>query len=108
MSNWLVFSLGGEWYGLPAGAVTATGAYGDRGVPVFDLGARRPGDPDPAHVIAVGGAGVAADEIAGELEVSAERRLPVQGSETVKAIAMDGDRLIVLLDPAGLLVTGAR
>jgi purine-binding chemotaxis protein CheW len=124
-SQLVVFSLGEEQYALPiedvseiirharARSITSEdpwirGVIGLRGkiIPIFDLAARlglavETGDETSKIVIvetATGHVGVTVDEVDEVLTVAAEQ---IEGE-----ILKDGDRLVVVLDPGALFVSG--
>ena len=125
----VVFSLGGEEYALPIGAVHeiiryaepravassvpwVRGVIGLRGkiIPVFDLAARmglEPTGTEPGKIVIVstgaGQAGVIVDDVDQVLTVSGEQLEDVTtaGAESIQAIAKIGDRLVVLLNAHG-------
>jgi purine-binding chemotaxis protein CheW len=127
----VVFSLGGEQYALPIASVSEIirhtpprsiasadryvhGVIGLRGkiVPVFDLAARigiTAGNPDKIVIVDNHGSqiGVTVDEVDEVLTLSSEQleAVPAAGSDAIDAIAKLDDRLIILLDPAGLFGT---
>ncbi len=125
----VIFSLGGEQYALPItdvneiiryteprSVVSASawirGVIGLRGkiVPIYDLGARLglPVDTVPEEIVIVDCAdsqvGIMVDDVDEVITVSAEQldEMPGGGSDCVQGIAKLGDRLVLLLDPAGL------
>ena len=124
----VVFSLGSEEYALPIAAVheiirytePRTVAAGDssiRGVialrgkiiPVFDLAARlqlEAAGAAPGKIVIVEGGtgqvGVVVDDVEGVLTVSPEQLESVPSGDAIDAIAKVGDRLVILLSPAGL------
>jgi purine-binding chemotaxis protein CheW len=129
----VVFSLGTEEYALPIGTVSeiirfteprtvASGAAWIRGViglrgkiiPVFDLAARMGLDTDsvPGKIVIVeagsGQVGVMVDDVEEVLTVSSEQLEPVPTAnpESIEAIARIGDRLVILLNAAGLFARG--
>jgi purine-binding chemotaxis protein CheW len=127
----VVFSLAGEEYALPIGAISEIirftkpravasgepglcGVIGLRGkiIPVFDLAARLglpAGESAEGKIVIVETAtarvGVVVDEVDEVLTVSAEQLedLPASGSEAIETIAKIGERLVVLLDPRPLV-----
>ena len=129
----VVFTLGSEEYALPirqvheiiryteprsvaAEAGWVRGVISLRGkiVPVYDLAARLGLATDPAEggkiVIvetATDMAGVVVDDVEEVLTVSAAQldEVPGTNDEAIEAIAKIDDRLVVLLDPAGILGT---
>ena len=126
----VVFSLGAEEYALPIGAVHEIirfteprsvasevawirGVIGLRGkiIPIFDLAARLEldaGDSQPGKIVIVetgtGQVGVMVDEVEEVLTVSSEQLedVPSATSTAIEAIAKIDDRLVILLNPAGL------
>jgi purine-binding chemotaxis protein CheW len=124
----VIFSLAGEEYALPIASVHEIiryteprsiassaswirGVIGLRGkiVPVFDLAARMglAGSEPGKIVIVEGGAGqvgVMVDDVQEVLTVSCDQLedVPGAGTDAIEAIAKIGDRLVILLDPAGL------
>ena len=126
----VVFSLAGEEYALPIGAVHEIirfseprsvasevdwirGVIGLRGkiIPIFDLGARLQlpaGDSEPGKIVIVesgtGQVGVMVDEVEEVLTVSSEQLedVPSAASDAIEAIAKIEDRLVILINPAGL------
>jgi len=126
----VVFSLGTEEYALPIGSVheiiryteprtVASDAQWIRGVialrgkiiPIFDLAARigleHVGTERGKIVIVESGTGqvgVIVDEVEEVLTVSSNRieDVPSATSAVIEAIAKIEDRLVILLDPAGL------
>jgi purine-binding chemotaxis protein CheW len=131
----VVFSLGDEEYALPIAQVheiiryteprsVASAAMGVRGVinlrgkivPVYDLAARlglaNPEGKEANIVIVESGgsvAGVVVDDVDQVLTVSDEQLedVPSSGSEAIEAIAKLDDRLVILLDPAGIGLAAA-
>jgi purine-binding chemotaxis protein CheW len=131
----VVFSLGDEEYALPIAQVheiiryteprsVASAAMGVRGVinlrgkivPVYDLAARlglaNPEGKEANIVIVEAGgsvAGVVVDDVDQVLTVSDEQLedVPSSGSEAIEAIAKLDDRLVILLDPAGIGLAAA-
>jgi purine-binding chemotaxis protein CheW len=127
----VVFSLGEEEYALPITRVqeiiryteprgVASRAEWIRGVislrgkivPVCDLGLRLGGESklaSEAKIVIVetgaGTAGVIVDEVEEVMTVEHEQfeSVPGAGSEFIDAIAKVGERLIIMLDPDGLL-----
>jgi purine-binding chemotaxis protein CheW len=124
----VVFSLGSEEYALPIGSVHEIiryteprivasdaawirGVIGLRGkiIPIFDLAARMGIESSaPGKIVivesATGQVGVSVDDVAEVLTVAADQleELPSASTDAVEAIAKIGDRLAVLLNPAGL------
>jgi purine-binding chemotaxis protein CheW len=116
----VVFSLGSEEYALPIGSVHEIirfteprnvasdadwirGVIGLRGkiIPIFDLASRMELDrvsTEPGQV------GVMVDEVEEVLTVSSEQLedVPSAASDAIEAIAKIEDRLVILLNPAGL------
>lgn len=131
----VVFSLGGEEYALPIGAVHEIirhteprsvasqdawirGIIGLRGkiIPIFDLAARMEldrGDSEPGKIVIVetpsGQVGVMVDEVEEVLTVGPEQleAVPTANRDSIEAIAKLGDRLVILLDPEGLFARPA-
>jgi len=132
----VVFSLGSEEYALPIGAVHEIiryteprtvasdaawirGVIGLRGkiIPIFDLAARmaleNPGS-EPGKIVIVesgtGQVGVMVDEVEEVLTVSAEQleNVPSASSDAIEAIAKIDDRLVILLNPAGLFARASE
>ena len=131
----VVFSLGGEEYALPIGSVheiirfteprtvaseTAwiRGVIGLRGkiIPIFDLCARMQvsaGEAEGKIVIVETGngqVGVMVDEVEEVLTVSSEQLedVPSAASDAIEAIAKIEDRLVILLNPAGLFARASE
>ena len=126
----VVFSLGSEEYALPIGSVHEIiryteprtvasdadwirGVIGLRGkiIPIFDLAARMElvkAGSEPGKIVIVesgtGQVGVMVDEVEEVLTVSSEQLedVPSAASEAIEAIAKIEDRLVILLNPAGL------
>jgi purine-binding chemotaxis protein CheW len=126
----VVFSLGNEEYALPIGSVHEIiryteprtvasdaewirGVIGLRGkiIPIFDLAARMAltkVSSEPGKIVivesATGQVGIMVDEVEEVLTVSSERleEVPSAASAAIDAIAKIGDRLVILLNPAGL------
>jgi purine-binding chemotaxis protein CheW len=126
----VVFSLGSEEYALPIGSVHEIirfteprtvasdadwirGVIGLRGkiIPIFDLASRmelKTGSTEPGKIVIVesgtGQVGVMVDEVEEVLTVSSEQLedVPSAASEAIEAIAKIEDRLVILLNPAGL------
>jgi purine-binding chemotaxis protein CheW len=124
----VVFSLGSEEYALPIGSVHEIiryseprsvasevpwirGIIGLRGkiVPIFDLAARMGLEPsEPGKIVIVssgsGQVGVMVDEVEEVLTVTSEQLedVPSANSDSIEAIAKIEDRLVILLNPAGL------
>jgi purine-binding chemotaxis protein CheW len=126
----VVFSLGSEEYALPIGSVHEIiryteprtvasdadwirGVIGLRGkiIPIFDLAARMElakVSSEPGKIVIVesgtGQVGVMVDEVEEVLTVSSEQLedVPSAASEAIEAIAKIEDRLVILLNPAGL------
>ena len=126
----VVFSLGGEEYALPIGAVHEIiryteprsvasdqpwihGVIGLRGkiIPSYDLAARM-GLPAPKEELGkivivetgTGQAGVVVGDVEEVLTVTEDQleNVPTAGNAAIRSIAKIGDRLVVLLDPEGL------
>jgi purine-binding chemotaxis protein CheW len=132
----VVFSLGSEEYALPIGSVheiiryteprtvasdTAwiRGVIGLRGkiIPIFDLAARMELEKvgtEPGKIVIVesgtGQVGVMVDEVEEVLTVSAEQleNVPSAASDAIEAIAKIEDRLVILLNPAGLFARSSE
>jgi purine-binding chemotaxis protein CheW len=129
----VVFSLGGEEYALPIGAVHEIirfteprsvasdqpwirGVIGLRGkiIPIYDLAARM-GLPAPQEELGkivivetgTGQAGVVVGDVEEVLTVGEEQLedIPLTGNAAISAIAKIGDRLVILLDPEGLFAS---
>jgi purine-binding chemotaxis protein CheW len=126
----VVFSLGNEEYALPITQVheiirwtepraVATDAAWVRGVislrgkivPVYDLAARLglPSEHDASAKIvivetATDVAGVIVDDVEEVLTVELDQLedVPAAGSEAIEAVAKIDDRLVIVLDPAGI------
>jgi purine-binding chemotaxis protein CheW len=126
----VVFSLGTEEYALPIGSVHEIiryteprtvasdaewirGVIGLRGkiIPIFDLASRMELDnvgSEPGKIVIVesgtGQVGVMVDEVEEVLTVSSEQLedVPSATSDAIEAIAKIEDRLVILLNPAGL------
>jgi purine-binding chemotaxis protein CheW len=124
----VVFSIGSEQYALPIEVVSEVirhtqprtiastdpythGVIGLRGkiVPVFDLAARlglSAGEADKIIIVenANGQMGVTVDEVEEVLTLDADQleRVPAADSDAIEAIAKLDDRLVILLDSAGL------
>ena len=126
----VVFSLGAEEYALPIAAVHEIirfaeprsvasevpwirGVIGLRGkiIPIFDLAARlelAATGTDPGKIVILetgtGQVGVMVDEVEEVLTVSSEQLedVPSAASDAIEAIAKIEDRLVILLNPAGL------
>jgi purine-binding chemotaxis protein CheW len=126
----VVFSLGGEEYALPIGAVHEIiryteprsvasdqpwihGVIGLRGkiIPIYDLAARMglaaPKEELGKIVIVetgTGQAGVVVGDVEEVLTVTEDQLegVPTTGNAAIESIAKIGDRLVVLLDPEGL------
>jgi purine-binding chemotaxis protein CheW len=132
----VVFSLGSEEYALPIGAVHEIirfseprsiasdvpwirGVIGLRGkiIPIYDLAARMglaPSEEDLGKIVIVetgtGQAGVVVGDVDEVLTVTSDQLedVPTTGNETIEAIAKIDDRLVILLDVAGLFAGAAR
>jgi purine-binding chemotaxis protein CheW len=130
----VVFSLGGEQYALPIESVSEIirhtppravaaadpythGVIGLRGkiVPVFDLAARIgvvAGEADKIVIVDnhAGQIGVTVDEVDEVLTLTSDQleRVPSADADAIEAIAKIEDRLVILLDPAGLFGDGER
>ena len=126
----VVFSLGSEEYALPIGSVHEIiryteprtvasdadwirGVIGLRGkiIPIFDLAARMELEKvgsEPGKIVIVesgtGQVGVMVDEVEEVLTVTSEQLedVPSAASDAIEAIAKIEDRLVILLNPAGL------
>jgi purine-binding chemotaxis protein CheW len=126
----VVFSLGSEEYALPIGSVHEIirfteprtvasdaawirGVIGLRGkiIPIFDLASRmelESGSTEPGKIVIVesgtGQVGVMVDEVEEVLTVTSEQLedVPRAASDAIEAIARIEDRLVILLNPAGL------
>jgi purine-binding chemotaxis protein CheW len=126
----VVFSLGSEEYALPIGTVHEIiryteprtvasdadwirGVIGLRGkiIPIFDLAARMElanVSSEPGKIVIVesgtGQVGIMVDEVEEVLTVSSEQleEVPSAASDAIEAIAKIEDRLVILLNPAGL------
>jgi purine-binding chemotaxis protein CheW len=126
----VVFSLGSEEYALPIGSVHEIirfteprtvasdaawirGVIGLRGkiIPIFDLASRmelEAGGSEPGKIVIVesgnGQVGVMVDEVEEVLTVTSEQLedVPSANSDSIEAIAKIEDRLVILLNPAGL------
>jgi purine-binding chemotaxis protein CheW len=131
----VVFSLGSEEYALPIGSVHEIirfteprtvasdadwirGVIGLRGkiIPIFDLASRMQldrGSSEPGKIVIVesgtGQVGVMVDEVEEVLTVSSEQLedVPSAASDAIEAIAKIEDRLVILLNPAGLFAPAA-
>ena len=126
----VVFSLGSEEYALPIGSVHEIirfteprtvasdaawirGVIGLRGkiIPIFDLASRMEldaVDSEPGKIVIVesgtGQVGIMVDEVEEVLTVTSEQLedVPTANRESIEAIAKIEDRLVILLNPAGL------
>jgi purine-binding chemotaxis protein CheW len=125
----VVFSLGSEEYALPIGSVHEIirfteprtvasdaawirGVIGLRGkiIPIFDLASRMEletvGVPGKIVIVesGTGQVGVMVDDVEEVLTVGSDQLadVPSANSEAIEAIAKIGDRLVILLNPAGL------
>jgi purine-binding chemotaxis protein CheW len=126
----VVFSLGSEEYALPIGSVHEIirfteprtvasdaawirGVIGLRGkiIPIFDLASRMELDAvgsEPGKIVIVesgtGQVGIMVDEVEEVLTVTSEQLedVPTANRESIEAIAKIEDRLVILLNPAGL------
>jgi purine-binding chemotaxis protein CheW len=126
----VVFSLGSEEYALPIGSVHEIirfteprtvasdaawirGVIGLRGkiIPIFDLASRMAleiGESEAGKIVIVesgtGQVGVMVDEVEEVLTVSSDQleNVPSANSDSIEAIAKIEDRLVILLNPAGL------
>jgi purine-binding chemotaxis protein CheW len=126
----VVFSIGTEEYALPIGAVHEIiryteprtvasevpwilGVIGLRGkiIPIYDLAVRMGlsvGDMEFGKIVIVetgtGQAGVIVGDVEEVLTVSSDQLelVPTADAETIEAIAKIDNRLVILLNPAGL------
>ena len=126
----VVFSLGSEEYALPIGSVHEIirfteprtvaseaawirGVIGLRGkiIPIFDLASRMELDiaeSEAGKIVIVesgtGQVGIMVDEVEEVLTVTSEQLedVPSANSDSIEAIAKIEDRLVILLNPAGL------
>jgi len=126
----VVFSLGSAEYALPIGSVheiirfteprtVASAAAWIRGViglrgkiiPIFDLAGRLALEAvgtEPGKIVIVesgtGQVGVTVGDVEEVLTVGSDQiaAVPTADSEAIEAIARIGDRLVILLNPAGL------
>jgi purine-binding chemotaxis protein CheW len=126
----VVFSLGTEEYALPIGSVHEIiryteprnvasdaawirGVIGLRGkiIPIFDLASRMELEnvgSAPGKIVIVesstGQVGIMVDEVEEVLTVTSDQleSVPTANSESIEAIAKIEDRLVILLNPAGL------
>jgi purine-binding chemotaxis protein CheW len=131
----VVFSLAGEEYALPIGAVHEIirfteprsvasevdwirGVIGLRGkiIPIFDLGVRlqlATGDAEPGKIVIVEAGtspvGVMVDDVDEVLTVTSDQLepLPTDGGEVIEAVARIEDRLVILLNADGLFARPA-
>jgi purine-binding chemotaxis protein CheW len=131
----VVFSLGSEEYALPIGSVHEIiryteprtvasdadwirGVIGLRGkiIPIFDLASRMAlenAGSEPGKIVIVesgtGQVGVMVDEVEEVLTVSSDQLedVPSAASDAIEAIAKIEDRLVILLNPAGLFAGSA-
>jgi purine-binding chemotaxis protein CheW len=130
----VVFSLGSEEYALPIGSVHEIiryteprtvvsdaawirGVIGLRGkiIPIFDLAARMAIESsEPGKIVIVesgtGQVGVMVDDVEEVLTIAAEQleNVPSASSDAIEAIAKVGDRLVILLNPAGLFARASE
>jgi purine-binding chemotaxis protein CheW len=130
----VVFSLGSEEYALPIGSVHEIiryteprtvasdaawirGVIGLRGkiIPIFDLAARMAIESsEPGKIVIVesctGQVGVMVDDVEEVLTVAAEQleNVPSASSDAIEAIAKIDDRLVILLNPAGLFARASE
>jgi purine-binding chemotaxis protein CheW len=132
----VVFSLGSEEYALPIGSVHEIiryteprtvasdaawirGVIGLRGkiIPIFDLAARMALETTgtvPGKIVIVesgtGQVGLMVDEVEEVLTVAAEQleNVPSASSDAIEAIAKIDDRLVILLNPAGLFARASE
>src|ERR671923_336839 len=126
----VVFSLGSEEYALPIASVHEIiryteprtvvsdaawirGVIGLRGkiIPIFDLASRMAlagAGSDPGKIVIVesgtGQVGVMVDDVEEVLTVTSDQLedVPSAASDAIEAIAKIEDRLVILLNPAGL------
>ena len=126
----VVFSIGTEEYALPIGSVHEIirfteprsvasdvpwirGVIGLRGkiIPIYDLAARMglaPSEQELGKIVIVetgtGQAGVVVGDVDEVLTVTPDQLedVPTAGNETIEAIAKIDDRLVILLNVAGL------
>jgi purine-binding chemotaxis protein CheW len=126
----VVFSLGAEEYALPIGSVHEIiryteprnvasdaawirGVIGLRGkiIPIFDLASRMQLESvgaEPGKIVIVesgtGQVGIMVDEVEEVLTVTSDQleNVPTANAESIDAIAKIDDRLVILLNPAGL------
>ncbi len=126
----VVFSLGAEEYALPIGSVHEIiryteprnvasdaawirGVIGLRGkiIPIFDLASRMQLEAvgaEPGKIVIVesgtGQVGIMVDEVEEVLTVTSDQleNVPTANAESIDAIAKIDDRLVILLNPAGL------
>jgi purine-binding chemotaxis protein CheW len=129
----VVFSLGTEEYALPIGSVHEIiryteprtvasdaewirGVIGLRGkiIPIFDLAARmslKNVGAEPGKIVIVesgtGQVGVTVDDVEEVLTVTSDQLEDVP-SATIEAIAKIDDRLVILLNPAGLFARSSN
>jgi purine-binding chemotaxis protein CheW len=131
----VVFSLAGEEYALPIGAVHEIirfteprsvaseadwirGVIGLRGkiIPIFDLGARlqlATGGREPGKIVILEAGtsqvGVMVDVVEEVLTVTSDQLepLPTDGGEVIEAVAKIEDRLVILLNADGLFARPA-
>ncbi len=131
----VVFSIGTEEYALPIGSVHEIirfteprsvasdvpwirGVIGLRGkiIPIYDLASRigiDAGDAEFGKIVIVetgtGQAGVVVGDVEEVLTVTESQLedIPTTGNDAISSIAKIGDRLVVLLDPAGLFARSA-
>jgi purine-binding chemotaxis protein CheW len=114
----VVFSLGSEEYALPIGSVHEIIRYTEpRGkiIPIFDLAARMAIESsEPGKIVIVesgtGQVGVMVDDVEEVLTIAAEQleNVPSASSDAIEAIAKVGDRLVILLNPAGLFARASE
>jgi purine-binding chemotaxis protein CheW len=132
----VVFSLGSEEYALPIASVHEIiryteprtvasdaawirGVIGLRGkiIPIFDLAARmalNAVDSAPGKIVIVesgtGQVGVVVDDVEEVLTVAAEQleHVPSAAGDAIEAIAKIEDRLVILLNPAGLFARSSE
>jgi purine-binding chemotaxis protein CheW len=132
----VVFSLGSEEYALPIGAVHEIirfteprsiasdvpwirGVIGLRGkiIPIYDLAARMslaPSQEELGKIVIVetgtGQAGVVVGDVDEVLTVTSDQLedIPTAGNDAIESIAKIDDRLVILLNVAGLFASASR